>query len=135
MRPAVDLDDQPRIGAEEIHDIGSDRVLAAEARAKTFAAKSLPQHDFRQRHRAAQLAGVHDLRTQHLLDAPSTALRAVPLPVPGRIEYRHLPHIRNTPNAARSGTGAFSVAANASPSTSRVWAGSMMPSSHSRAVA
>jgi hypothetical protein len=29
----------------------------------------------------------------------------------------------------------LSVAAKAKPSTSRVWAGSMMPSSHSRAVA
>ncbi len=44
-------------------------------------------------------------------------------------------HIRNTPNCARSGIGAFSVADSARPSTSRVWAGSMMPSSHSRAVA
>ena len=44
-------------------------------------------------------------------------------------------HILNTPNCGRSGIGAFSVAAKASPSTSRVCAGSMMPSSHSRAVA
>jgi len=44
-------------------------------------------------------------------------------------------HILNTPNVARSGIGAFSVAEKARPSTSRVWAGSMMPSSHSRAVA
>src|SRR5690606_1691355 len=44
------------------------------------------------------------------------------------------PHIRNTPNP-RSSTGAFSVAAKASPRTSRVCAGSMMPSSQRRAVA
>ena len=43
-------------------------------------------------------------------------------------------HIRNTPNRGAS-TGAFRHAPNASPSTSRVCAGSMMPSSHSRAVA
>ncbi len=48
--------------------------------------------------------------------------------------HRH-PHILNTPNCGRSGIGAFSVAAKARPSTSRVCAGSMMPSSHSRAVA
>jgi putative endonuclease len=44
-------------------------------------------------------------------------------------------HIRNTPNAGRSGIGALRVAARASPSTSRVCAGSIMPSSHRRAVA
>ena len=49
--------------------------------------------------------------------------------------HPHGHYILNTPNDARSGIGAFRHAANASPSTSRVWAGSMMPSSHSRAVA
>ena len=44
-------------------------------------------------------------------------------------------HIRKMPNRAWSGIGAFSVAAKARPSTSRVWTGSMMPSSQSRAVA
>ena len=44
-------------------------------------------------------------------------------------------HILNTPNGGRSGIGALRQAAKARPSTSRVWAGSMMPSSHSRAVA
>ncbi len=44
-------------------------------------------------------------------------------------------HIRNTPKRVPSSTGAFNVAANASPRTSRVCAGSMMPSSHNRAVA
>jgi hypothetical protein len=67
--------------------------------------------------------------------APSTSLRLVPLPVPGRICIQRRHHILNTPNLARSGIGAFKVAAKASPSTSRVCAGSMMPSSHSRAVA
>ena len=45
------------------------------------------------------------------------------------------PHILNSPNWARSGIGALSAAAKAKPSTSRVWTGSMMPSSHRRAVA
>src|SRR3546814_3752594 len=48
------------------------------------------------------------------------------------LEHRH--HILNTPNP-RSLTGAFSVVVKASPSTSRVCTGSMMPSSHNRAVA
>ncbi len=43
-------------------------------------------------------------------------------------------HILNTPNCV-SGIGAFRLAEIARPSTSRVWTGSMMPSSHSRAVA
>ena len=43
-------------------------------------------------------------------------------------------HIRNTPKRPSS-TGAFAHAASAKPSTSRVCAGSITPSSHSRAVA
>ena len=46
-----------------------------------------------------------------------------------------LDHMRNTPKRGASSTGALSVAARARPSTSRVWAGSITPSSHSRAVA
>ena len=43
-------------------------------------------------------------------------------------------YILNTPKRV-SGIGAFKLALIASPNTSRVCAGSMMPSSHSRAVA
>jgi hypothetical protein len=43
-------------------------------------------------------------------------------------------YIRNRPNVV-SGIGAFRLALMARPSTSRVWAGSMTPSSHRRAVA
>src|SRR5690554_1063942 len=43
------------------------------------------------------------------------------------------PYILNTPNAVSS-TSAFRLAEIASPSTSRVWAGSITPSSHSRAL-
>ena len=43
-------------------------------------------------------------------------------------------YIRNTPKVV-SGIGAFRLALMARPSTSRVWAGSMTPSSHRRAVA
>ena len=47
----------------------------------------------------------------------------------------HLTHIRNTPKRGVSSTGAFSAAAKANPSTSRVCAGSIIPSSHRRDVA
>ncbi|MNU06681.1 hypothetical protein D3C72_2519590 [compost metagenome] len=42
-------------------------------------------------------------------------------------------HIRNTPKRLDS-IGAFSDADKARASTSRVWAGSMTPSSHKRAL-
>ena len=48
---------------------------------------------------------------------------------------RHGDHILKMPNAARSVMGASSEAASARPSTSRVCAGSITPSSHRRAVA
>ena len=51
------------------------------------------------------------------------------------VALTNFPHIRNTPKRGASSTGAFNAAANANPSTSLVCAGSMMPSSHSRAVA
>ena len=46
----------------------------------------------------------------------------------------HLHHIRNTPKRVAS-IGAFKAADNPRPSTRRVSAGSMMPSSHRRALA
>src|SRR5262249_15776662 len=50
----------------------------------------------------------------------------------GDAAHRH--HIRKSPNAVFA-TGAFSAAERPSPSTRRLSAGSMMPSSHSLAVA
>ncbi len=52
------------------------------------------------------------------------------------VEFRavHLHHILNRPNFVGS-IGAFADADNPRPSTSRVSAGSITPSSHSRAVA
>ena len=43
--------------------------------------------------------------------------------------------MRNTPKRGRSGIGAFRLALIASASTRRVSAGSITPSSHSRALA
>ena len=50
------------------------------------------------------------------------------------VVHRHPAHMRNTPNFA-SGIGAFRLALMASASTRRVSAGSITPSSHSRALA
>lgn len=57
-------------------------------------------------------------------------LQIAVLPGPSRMA---IGHIRNTPTR-RSGNGALSDAAIARASTVRVSAGSMMPSSHNRAV-
>ncbi len=64
---------------------------------------------------AGDLAAVGD---QELLEAPT-----------------HHRHILKMPKRVGSGGGAFMPAASASPSTVRVSAGSMMPSSQRRAVA
>ena len=50
------------------------------------------------------------------------------------VHHRFLHHILNRPNFVGS-IGAFAAADNPRPSTSRVSAGSITPSSHSRAVA
>lgn len=52
----------------------------------------------------------------------------------GKAGTQHLHHIRNTPKRVAS-IGAFKAADNPRPSTRRVSAGSMMPSSHKRALA
>ncbi len=105
--------------------------------ARGSSAERLPQQDLGKRQIASELTGgAHrPAGCRERGGRPSTTLRAVSLPLPGRIVRLASHHIRNTPNRARSAIGAFSVAASASPSTSRVWTGSMMPSSHSRAVA
>ena len=140
----VNLDDKPMTQAGEIGRHSICGKLAPEFQAIRSLPKRLPKQDLWQTHLSAQAPGA-----LYLLDrgaknlgveakwAPSTTLRAVPLPVPGRIfglaALHH--HILNTPNCGRSGIGVLRQAANARPSTSRVCTGSMMPSSHSRAVA
>lgn len=57
-------------------------------------------------------------------------------PVGNEKTFHHTaPHILNRPKRGPFGIGAFRQAEKARPSTSRVWRGSMMPSSHRRAVA
>ncbi len=135
VRDAIDLDDQPARATEEVDHIRADRMLPAELYACLSAPQAGPEQNLRQRHRAPQSPRHRDFGPTELPGTPSTSLRLVPLPVSGRIRGSHRRHIRNTPNCARSGIGAFSVAAKARPSTSLVCAGSMMPSSHRRAVA
>jgi hypothetical protein len=137
MRFAIYLDGEARARTIEIQNILSGGVLMAKLQSDRPFTQHLPQQDFGQAHRLAQAAcardGLH--RPGERPTSPSTMLRMVPLTVPGRNFRLYPAHIRNTPNAGRSGIGALSVAAKASPRTSRVCAGSMMPSSHSRAVA
>ena len=134
MRLAIDLDRQARLQAREVETVRPKRMLSPELVPPRTLAESAPEQHLRQVAGAAFAAGAQDGGAGCRED-PSTMLRMVPLPVPGRYE-RHAHHIRNTPKRAPSGaTGAFSVTRSTRPSTSRVWAGSMMPSSHSRAVA
>jgi hypothetical protein len=46
MLPAIDLDDELRLGAKEIDDIGPERMLAPEAETfELFASQARPQPD------------------------------------------------------------------------------------------
>jgi len=136
MRFPVDLDREPRLQACEIEDISIDRMLAAKFETTRPRAQNAPQQHLRKIAAATFPARANDGLARGVEHPSTTRLRrAVPLPVPGRYQGIARHHIRNTPKRAASGTGAFSVAAKAKPSTSRVWAGSTMPSSHNRAVA
>ena len=132
---AIDLDCQPRSEAGKIETVCSDRMLASEFVAAGAQSQCAPQADLGGISRpAVETCGFDDLATG--VEDPSTMFHMVPLPVPGRFWILdHRGYILNTPNDGRSGIGALRQAARARPSTSRVWAGSMMPSSHSRAVA
>ncbi len=140
MRFAVHLDREPGFEATEVELIPSLRCLTAKLETAGASAKLLPEQNLGQAHPTAQYASLLNMLDRRTKDfglarAPSTALRAVPLPVPGRNVVTRARHIRNTPKRGASGIGALSVAAKARPSTSLVCAGSMMPSSHSLAVA
>ena len=118
--------------ASKIYGDLSDRELRSEFQAIRALAECFQQDDFGQAELATKFAGALNPLDGGYEDAwaPSTKLHLVPLPVSGRIC-----HILNTPKRAFSSIGALRHAANASPNTSLVCAGSMMPSSHSRAVA
>ena len=132
MSFAVHLDHQPMAEAGEISGDLPDRKLRSKFQPARALAERFQKNDFGQAELATKFAGALNLLDWDLEDAwaPSTKLHLVPLPVSGRIC-----HILNTPKRAFSSIGALRHAANASPNTSLVCAGSMMPSSHSRAVA
>ena len=131
---AIDLDSEADLETGKIKPVAIQWMLAPELEAAGPGAQHAPKNDFGKVTAAAFLASTFD-RFRRGAENPSTTLRVVPLPVPGRYRRLVLHHIRNTPNCARSGVGASRVTASARPSTSRVWAGSITPSSHRRAVA
>ena len=138
MYLAIDFNREAGFEAGKVERKFAERMLAAEAEAAGVCSKRAPEDDFGQIAAAPFAAGKLDCPprcAERRATHPSTSLRLVPLPVPGRYSRIAPHHIRNTPKLWRSGIGALSVAASARPSTSRVCAGSMMPSSHSRAVA
>ncbi|CAM3183454.1 hypothetical protein SPAN111604_08880 [Sphingomonas antarctica] len=135
VRLAVDLNRKAAIEANEIEDEFAQGVLPPKLVIARTLSQFAPDEHFREVARAS-LAFGNLPGGGARVENPSTTrrCRAVPLPVPGR--YWLCPaHIRNTPKRAPSSIGALSVAAKARPNTSRVCAGSMMPSSHRRAVA
>jgi hypothetical protein len=58
MLSAVDLDDELRLGAKEIDNVASERMLAAEAETfELFSPQTRPQPDLSIRRREPQFAG------------------------------------------------------------------------------
>ena len=142
VRLAIDLNAQLRPGAEEVEHVQAGGVLLAELQPAGSLTEGQPQAQLGRGQILAQRTGAVDRSARGFEHRRSRmrlplhhAFGAVPLPVPGRYGVFSSYHIRNTPKRGASGIEALSVAASASPSTSRVCAGSMMPSSHSRAVA
>ena len=133
MRLAVNLDCKSPFETGEIENDLAKRMLAAELVATRTLAQLAPDQNFGQIAGAAlALGNAESIRTGG--EEPSTTLRAVPLPVPGRF-WKAILHIRNTPNRGASLMPFSRQTPKASPSTSRVCTGSITPSSHSRAVA
>jgi len=83
----VDLDDQPPLKAGEVDCDLPDGKLPTKLQASGALSQNLPEQHFRQAHLAPQLTCALYLLDRCLEDAwaPSTMLRMVPLPVPGRI--------------------------------------------------
>jgi hypothetical protein len=85
MRLAINLNYELGSAAIEISDIWTNRMLPPELHTLLASPQLLPQQNLGQAHFAAKFAGVVYDRALQRLRAPSTTLRAVPLPVPGRI--------------------------------------------------
>jgi hypothetical protein len=96
---AVYFDGKARLETSEIEDVRSRRMLAPELEAGGALAELAPEKNFGQGHVFAELSGLADRLAgagQHgFLSgrcSPSTILRMVPLPVPGRT-FRAAPAI------------------------------------------
>jgi len=93
MHFTIDFDCQAPVKTCEIEDIAADWELPSEPQAARSTSKLSPQQHLGQRHLAAKLASklhiVSGRSDRPVTDSrgigPSTALCAVPLPVPGRI--------------------------------------------------
>jgi hypothetical protein len=89
---AIHLDRQSTLKAREVNDISVQGELTAEAQAIRPLAQLLPENDFGEGQLTSKLAGEADVcigrANGTMPDAsafgPSTMLRMVPLPVPGR---------------------------------------------------
>ena len=132
---AIDFDAQACGQACEIETVVAEWMLAPELEPARTSPQRAPEQYFGEvpttalaaRQRPSGGGGVEHPSTTRLR-------RAVPLPVPGRY-LSTLGHIRNTPKRGACSTGALRQAVSARPSTSRVCAGSITPSSQRRAVA
>jgi len=136
MNAAVQLDDQLEVKTEEVGDIASERGLTPEF--PTFEAaiaEQGPEADLGWRGVGSETTGAARSvwRLMHAFDVPPHPTCSAGHLLPrGEKDFEH--YILKTPKRV-SGMGAFRLALMARPRTSRVWAGSMTPSSHRRAVA
>jgi hypothetical protein len=86
VRDAIDFDHELGGGIVEVGAVCPDRVLLAERDALRAAFEALPEKYFREAHLAPGAASfVHLRAAERRRMPPSTMLRMVPLPVPGRI--------------------------------------------------
>jgi hypothetical protein len=94
---AVDLDGEVRFQADEIEDERPGRMLPSPFEPTRSFAQLAPEQHLGERHFPPKLARLADGRAwsgQHRA-SPSTVLRTVPLPVPGRILGRCHPVIKS----------------------------------------
>jgi hypothetical protein len=85
---AIDFNDEAPFKTSKIDSDWTDGKLPSELEPSWSLAQLLPEQDFGQAHLTPQLACALNLLDPRIEDAwaPSTMLRMVPLPVPGRIE-------------------------------------------------
>ena len=83
---AINFDGQTTLGAEEIEHIGTGRMLPSKFEATGPRSQHPPQYSFGQAQRSPQPSRAFNRlpRTSEHAAFPSTMLRMVPLPVPGR---------------------------------------------------